>query len=133
MKNIVDYISEALYVNESANGNQVIFNACMELDNNKTIYEKQLLPLVKNLVKKHKDGKFDIKKLEESSVIAKLCQACLRAVKSSLTGEDRKRLTKFVTGCVIKNVENIGELTLTKEEEEYAVEWDYNNSEKCGW
>lgn len=132
MKNITDYISEALYVNESANGNKIIFNACMELDNNETIYKKQVLPLIKNLIKKHKDGKFDIKKLEESSVITKLCQACLRAVKGSLTGEDRKRLTKFVTGCIIKNIEGFEE-KLTKEEEDYAVEWDYNNSEKCGW
>ena len=22
---------------------------------------------------------------------------------------------------------------LTKEEEDYMIEWDYNNSDKCGW
>jgi len=130
MKNIKDYILEQ-QINENAN--QIIFNACMELDNNSEIYKKHFLPLVKNLIKKHKAGDFDIKKLEDSSIIAKLCQVCLRSVHGKLTGEDRKRFTKFITACVIKGVENNSDETLSKEEEDYRVEWDYANSEKCGW
>ena len=57
MKDIKEYIMES-------NANHVIFNACMELDNNENIYKEQYWPLVKNLVKKHKAGDFNIEKLE---------------------------------------------------------------------
>ena len=126
MKNIKEYIIES-------NANKVIFDACMELDNNSDIYKHHFKPLIDNLVKKYKKGEFEIEKLEKSSVISKLCQIVLHKVNGHLTGEDRKRLTKFVTACVIKGVENEGELNLTKEEEDYRIEWDYANSDKCGW
>ena len=126
MKDIVTYINEA-------NANHTIFNACMELDNNENIYKTQYFPLVKNLVKKHKDGIFSIEKLEKSSVISKLATAALKSAKGGmLSTEDRKRLYKFIVGNLLKTISNEGE-NLTKEEEDYMVEWDYNNSEKCGW
>ena len=126
MKNIKDFILES-------NANQVIFNACMELDNNENIYKTQYWPLVKNLVKKHKSGDFNIETLESSSVVSKLATTTLKAAKAgTLSSEDRKRLYKFITGNLLKTISNEGE-ELTKEEEDYMVEWDYNNSEKCGW
>lgn len=126
MKDIVTYITES-------NANQVIFNACMELDNNENIYNTQYLPLVKNLVKKHKAGDFNIETLETSQVVSKLATAILKAAKAgNLSAEDRKRLYKFITGNLLKTISNEGE-DLTKEEEDYMIEWDYNNSDKCGW
>lgn len=126
MKDIKEYIMES-------NANHVIFNACMELDNNENIYKEQYWPLVKNLVKKHKAGDFNIETLETSSVVSKLATATLKAAKSgNLSSEDRKRLYKFIVGNLLKTISNEGE-DLTKEEEDYMIEWDYNNSDKCGW
>lgn len=126
MKNIKEYIMES-------NANHTIFNACMELDNNENIYKEQYWPLVKNLVKKHKAGDFNIKTLETSSVVSKLATATLKAAKAgNLSAEDRKRLHKFIVGNLLKTISNEGE-DLTKEEEDYMIEWDYNNSDKCGW
>ena len=126
MKNIVTYITES-------NANQVIFNACMELDNNYNIYKTQYNPLVKQIVKKHKSGKFNIETLESSSSVSKLATAALKAAKAgTLSSGDRKRLYKFITGNLLKTMSNEGE-ELTKEEEDYMIEWDYNNSDKCGW
>lgn len=126
MKDIVTYITES-------NTNQVIFNACMELDNNESIYKTQYLPLVKNLVKKHKAGDFNIETLETSQVVSKLATATLKATKAgNLSAEDRKRLYKFIVGNLLKAISDEGE-DLTKEEEDYMIEWDYNDSDKCGW
>ena len=126
MKDIKEYIIES-------NANHTIFNACMELDNNENIYKEQYWPLVKNLVKKHKAGDFNIETLETSSVVSKLATATLKAAKAgSLSSEDRKRLYKFIVGNLLKTISNEGE-DLTKEEEDYMIEWDYNNSDKCGW
>ena len=126
MKDIKEYIMES-------NANHVIFNACMELDNNENIYKEQYWPLVKNLVKKHKSGDFKIETLEQSSVVSKLATATLKAAKAgNLSSEDRKRLYKFIVGNLLKTISNEGE-DLTKEEEDYMIEWDYNNSDKCGW
>ena len=126
MKDIKEYIMES-------NANHVIFNACMELDNNENIYKEQYWPLVQNLVKKHKSGDFKIETLEKSSVVSKLATATLKAAKAgNLSTEDRKRLYKFIVGNLLKTISNEGE-DLTKEEEDYMIEWDYNNSDKCGW
>jgi hypothetical protein len=126
MKDIKEYIIES-------NANHTIFNACMELDNNENIYKEQYWPLVKNLVKKHKSGDFKIETLETSSVVSKLATATLKAAKAgNLSSEDRKRLYKFIVGNLLKTISNEGE-DLTKEEEDYMIEWDYNNSDKCGW
>ena len=126
MKSITTYINES-------NANHTIFNACMELDNNEDIYNTQYWPLVKNLVKKHTAGDFNIETLETSQVVSKLATATLKAAKAgNLSGEDRKRLYKFITGNLLKTISNEGE-DLTKEEEDYMIEWDYNNSDKCGW
>ena len=126
MKNIKEYIMES-------NANHTIFNACMELDNNENIYKEQYWPLVQNLVKKHKSGDFKIETLEKSSVVSKLATATLKAAKAgNLSSEDRKRLYKFIVGNLLKTISNEGE-DLTKEEEDYMIEWDYNNSDKCGW
>ena len=126
MKNIKEYIMES-------NANHVIFNACMELDNNENIYKEQYWPLVQNLVKKHKSGDFKIETLEKSSVVSKLATATLKAAKAgNLSADDRKRLYKFIVGNLLKTISNEGE-DLTKEEEDYMIEWDYNNSDKCGW
>lgn len=126
MKDIKEFIMES-------NANHVIFNACMELDNNENIYKEQYWPLVQNLVKKHKSGDFKIETLEKSSVVSKLATATLKAAKAgSLSSEDRKRLYKFIVGNLLKTISNEGE-DLTKEEEDYMIEWDYNNSDKCGW
>ena len=126
MKDIKEYIMES-------NANHTIFNACMELDNNEDIYNTQYWPLVKNLVKKHKAGDFNIETLETSQVVSKLATATLKAAKAgNLSAEDRKRLYKFIVGNLLKTISNEGE-DLTKEEEDYMIEWDYNNSDKCGW
>jgi hypothetical protein len=126
MKDIKEYIMES-------NANHTIFNACMELDNNEDIYNTQYWPLVKNLVKKHKAGDFNIETLETSQVVSKLATTTLKAAKSgNLSREDRKRLYKFIVGNLLKSISNEGE-DLTKEEEDYMIEWDYNNSDKCGW
>jgi len=126
MKDIKEYIIES-------NANHTIFNACMELDNNENIYKEQYWPLVQNLVKKHKSGDFKIETLEKSSVVSKLATATLKAAKAgNLSADDRKRLYKFIVGNLLKTISNEGE-DLTKEEEDYMIEWDYNNSDKCGW
>ena len=126
MKNIKEYIMES-------NANHVIFNACMELDNNENIYKEQYWPLVQNLVKKHKSGDFKIETLETSQLVSKLATATLKSAKAgNLSAEDRKRLYKFIVGNLLKTISNEGE-DLTKEEEDYMIEWDYNNSDKCGW
>ena len=126
MKNLIEYI-----ITES-NANEIIFNACMELDNNEQIYKSQYYPLVKNLTKIHAKGEFEISKLENSQSVSKLATKVLKATNASLSSNERKRLYKFIVGCLLKNISNEGE-DLTKEEEDYMIEWDYNNSEKCGW
>ena len=126
MKDIKEYIMES-------NANHTIFNACMELDNNENIYKEQYWPLVQNLVKKHKSGDFKIETLEKSSIVSKLATATLKAAKAgNLSADDRKRLYKFIVGNLLKTISNEGE-DLTNEEEDYMIEWDYNNSDKCGW
>lgn len=126
MKDIKEYIIES-------NVNHTIFNACMELNNNENIYKEQYWPLVQNLVKKHKSGDFKIETLEKSSVVSKLATATLKTAKAgNLSSEDRKRLNKFIVGNLLKTISNEGE-DLTKEEEDYMIEWDYSNSDKCGW
>ena len=126
MKDIKEFIIES-------NANHTIFNACMELDNNEDIYNAQYWPLVQNLVKKHKSGDFKIETLEKSSVVSKLATTTLKSAKAGpLSSEDRKRLYKFIVGNLLKTISNEGE-KLTKEEEDYMIEWDYNNSDKCGW
>ena len=126
MKDITTYINES-------NANNTIFNACMELDNNENIYKTQYWPLVQNLVKKHKSGNFNIETLENSSSVSKLASTTLKAAKAgTLSSEDRKRLYKFIVGNLLKTISNEGE-ELTKNEEDYMIEWDYNNSDKCGW
>lgn len=126
MKDITTYINES-------NANHTIFNACMELDNNENIYKTQYWPLVQNLVKKHKSGNFNIETLEKSSVVSKLATATLKSAKAgNLSNDDRKRLYKFIVGNLLKTISNEGE-ELTKDEEDYMIEWDYNNSDKCGW
>lgn len=126
MKDIKEFIMES-------NANHIIFNACMELDNNENIYKEQYWPLVQNLVKKHKSGDFKIETLEKSSVVSKLATATLKSAKAgNLSADDRKRLYKFIVGNLLKAISNEGE-DLTKEEEDYMIEWDYNNSDKCGW
>ena len=126
MKDIKEYIIES-------NANHTIFNACMELDNNENIYKEQYWPLVQNLVKKHKSGDFNIETLETSKVVSKLATATLKSAKAgNLSADDRKRLYKFIVGNLLKTISNEGE-DLTKEEEDYMIEWDYNNSDKCGW
>lgn len=126
MKDIITYINES-------NANNTIFNACMELDNNENIYKTQYWPLVQNLVKKHKSGNFNIETLENSSSVSKLASTTLKAAKAgTLSSEDRKRLYKFIVGNLLKTISNEGE-ELTKNEEDYMIEWDYNNSDKCGW
>ena len=98
MKDIKEYIIES-------NANHTIFNACMELDNNENIYKEQYWPLVQNLVKKHKSGDFKIETLETSQVVSKLATATLKAAKAgNLSGEDRKRLYKFITGNLLKTI-----------------------------
>lgn len=129
MKNIQDYILES-QINENAN--KVIFDACMELDNNQNIY-KTYWPLVQNLVKKHKAGDFKIETLEKSSIVSKLATACIKAAKAgNLSSADRKRLYKFIVGNLLKTMSDEG-ANLTKEEEDYMVDWDYNNSDILGW
>ena len=126
MKDIKEYIMES-------NANHVIFNACMELDNNENIYKEQYWPLVQNLVKKHKSGDFKIETLEKSYRNFKIALYFVKAAKAgNLSAEDRKRLYKFIVGNLLKTISNEGE-DLTKEEEDYMIEWDYNNSDKCGW
>ena len=62
-----------------------------------------------------------------------LASATLKSTKAgNLSNNDRKRLYKFIVGNLLKSISNEGE-DLTKEEEDYMVEWDYNNSDKCGW
>jgi hypothetical protein len=129
MKDIKNYILES-QINENAN--KVIFDACMELDNNENIY-KTYWPLVQNLVKKHKAGDFKIETLEKSSIVSKLATATLKAAKSgNLSSGDRKRLYKFIVGNLLKTMSDEG-ANLTKEEEDYMVDWDYNNSDVLGW
>ncbi len=126
MKNITTYINES-------NINHTIFNACMELDNNENIYKTIYWPLAQNLIKIHKSGDFNIETLEKSALVSKLASATLKAAKAgTLSSEDRKRLYKFIVGNLLKTISNEGE-ELTKEEEDYMIEWDYNNSDKCGW
>ena len=126
MKHITTYINES-------NANHTIFNACMELDNNENIYNTQYWPLVQILVKKHKSGNFNIETLEKSASVSKLASASLKSAKAgTLSSDDRKRLYKFIVGNLLKTISNEGE-ELTKEEEDYMIEWDYNNSDKCGW
>ena len=78
MKNITTYINES-------NANHTIFNACMELDNNENIYKTQYSPLVKNLVKKHKSGDFNIETLEKSASVSKLASASFKITPTLLT------------------------------------------------
>lgn len=126
MKDITTFINES-------NENKTIFDACMEMDNNERIYKTHYWPLVQNLVKKHKAGDFNIETLENSATISKIASASLKAAKGgTLSREGKKRLYKFIVGSLLKTISDEG-AELTKEEEDYMVEWDYNNSDKCGW
>ena len=125
MKNITEFIIEG-------NQDHALFNACMEMDNNDTIYKQQYWPLVQNIVKIHKKGEFNIEKLENSSLVDKLCAACIKSAKVSISSDSRKKLRKLATASLIQTMSNEGE-ELTKEEEDYMVEWDYNNTKVLNW
>jgi len=125
MKNIKEYILEG-------NQDHALFNACMELDNNTDIYKQQYWPLVQNLVKKHKEGVFDISKLENSSSVDKLCAACIKSAKVTISSDSRKKLRKLVVASLLQTVSNEGE-DLTKEEEDYMIDWDYNSTDVLNW
>ena len=125
MKNITEFIIEG-------NQDHALFNACMEMDNNDTIYKQQYWPLVQNIVKIHKKGEFNIEKLENSSLVDKLCAACIKSAKVSISSDSRKKLRKLATASLIQTMSNEGE-ELTKEEEDYMVEWDYNSTKVLNW
>lgn len=125
MKNITEFIIEG-------NQDRALFNACMEMDNNETIYKQQYWPLVQNIVKIHNKGEFNIEKLENSSLVDKLCAACIKSAKVSISSDNRKKLRKLVTASLIQTMSNEGE-ELTKEEEDYMVNWDYNNTKVLNW
>lgn len=125
MKNITEFIIEG-------NQDRALFNACMEMDNNETIYKQQYWPLVQNIVKIHNKGEFNIEKLENSSLVDKLCAACIKSAKVSISSDNRKKLRKLVTASLIQTMSNEGE-ELTKEEEDYMVDWDYNNTKVLNW
>jgi len=126
MKDIKTYLTES----SQDSDNKIIFNACLEMDNNETIYKHQYWPLVQNLIKVHKEGIFDIKKLESSSLVAKLCQSILKVTGATnkLSKEGRKRLTKFVVSSLISSVGD--NENLTEEEKDYMIEWNYINFKK---
>lgn len=129
------HLKDILIIQENKNDNHFLFNLCIELDNNEKLYKQIYLPLVKKLVKKHKSGEFDINKLEQAMVIGVVIGACKKAVGDSnrpLTKESKKLLQKLIVAMLLKGIEGEGE-TLTNEEEDYMVKWDYNNSEVLNW
>lgn len=127
MKNLKDI----LLIQESQD--HELHEICLQLDHNETVYKQNYWPLVQNLVKKHKKGDFDIKKLEQSMVVGVLIGACMKAAKvNTLAGENRKKLRKLVVADLLKTISDEGE-TLTKEEEDYMIQWDYNDSKVLNW
>lgn len=125
MKSITEYITEG-------SQDQALFNACMEMDNNQSIYKQHYWPLAQRIVKVHKKGEFDIQTLENSSSVDKICAACIKSAKVTVSSDNRKKLRKLVTASLIQTMSNEGE-ELTKEEEDYMIEWDYNDTKVLNW
>ena len=123
MKHINEYILESGAV-------ETMFHACMEVENNQTIYKNHLWPLVKTCCKKV--DKFDCDKLENSSSIDKIITASLKAIKAKVDSENRKLLRKYMTSIVIKLMGS--QINVPKELEDYMIEWDfYNGDHKLEW
>lgn len=119
MKNINDYILES-------NVNKTMFDVCMEIENNDTIYKQYLDPLVKNCIKKL--DSFDVNKLENSASIDKIIRIGLKETHASIDSNNRKTLRKYVTSIILKLISS--NVDINKELEDYMIEWDYYNKLK---
>ena len=115
MKNINEYILEG-------NANKAMFDACMELENNDSIYPK-FNALAKQVEKKIKSNEFDFDKLANSSSIDKLITECIKITKEKVDSETRKTLRNYFASCVLKLVQN--NIDLPKEIEDSYIEWDF--------
>jgi len=114
MKSINEFITES-------NVNKVMFDVCMELENNQELY-KLLTPLVKQC--QSKIDEFDFEKLENSSSIDKIITSALKVTGGKLDSESRKTLSKYVVSIIIKLMDCFG-TNLPKELEDYMIEWDF--------
>lgn len=121
MKNINEYILES-------NANKVMFDACIDLENNEKIHP-QLSALAKSVEKKIQNNDFDFDRLVNSSSIDKLIATCLKNTKANIDSNNRKVLRKYFAGCVLKLVQN--NIDLPKEIEDLYIEWDFYN--KLNW
>lgn len=115
MKAITDFILEG-------NANKVMFDACMDLENNENVYP-QLSALAKQVEKKIQKNDFDFEHLANSSSVDKLITVCLRNTKGNIDSNNRKVLRKYFAACVLKLVQN--NIDLPKEIEDQYIEWDF--------
>lgn len=115
MKKIVDFILEG-------NANKAMFDACMALENEESIYP-QFNALAKSVEKKIKSNDFNFEHLANSSSIDKLITACIKITKENVDSTSRKTLRKYFAACVLKLVQN--NIDLPKEIEDLYIEWDF--------
>ena len=115
MKKINEYILES-------NSNKAMFDACMTLENDHTIYPK-FNALAKQVQKKIEKNEFDFDYLANSSSIDKLITDCIKITKEKVDSETRKTLRKYFAACVLKLVQN--NIDLPKEIEDLYIEWDF--------
>ena len=119
----VDTSKENIVYKPNKNVAHIMYDALMQLDNNAAVYQTKIEPLINDLLKKKR---FSLDTLENSDEIGDMCKAGLRLVSRTIPLADKEMMRKYVVSLILKHLTGY-DYELTKEEEDYMVEWDYYN------
>lgn len=110
-----------------------MFNACMESENNQDIYRRYFEPLVKKLIKIQPNS-LQLSTVETSIDLRDLVLECCTKVRCINIGANNYQLLKkYILANVLKSMTSY-DYYLTKEQEDYMIEWDYyNGPNKLEW
>ena len=148
MKELSQYIQEKLKISSSSKiskneekkyskpdskSSKIMFDACMESENDQNIYKHYFDPLVQDLLKEN-PIKLDIIEKKYFWRIRQLGVKCLAKVKGmKLSSDNKELLDKYMLANILKSMVAYDH-EQTQEEEDYMIEWDYyNGPHKLEW
>lgn len=149
MKSLQEFLTEKLHISNYKKEEdiklptnektiQLMFNACMESENDQPIYKNYFEPLVKELIKKDPKD-INLKKLETSSNVMDIVIKSLNKAKKTteirkdINTDDKLLLCKYITANILKSMVGY-DYTQSQEQEDYMMKWDYyNGPNKLAW
>jgi hypothetical protein len=149
MKSLQDFLTEKLHISNYKKEEDIkmptdekviklMFNACMECENDSNIYKNYFNPLVQELIKKDPKD-INLKKLETSSDVMDITIKSINKAKKTseiyinLSTDDKLLLCKYITAIILKSMTGFN-YEQTQEQEDYMIEWDfYNGPNKFQW